>query len=118
MVVAKRIEELDGNVRAMEVHDGLTWYDVREWGAEGQGWPDTAATYTRLPKRAKKLVRPPVWDLSLHSAGLCTRFTTDSRTISGRWRLRFDQLAMDHMPATGVSGIDLYYRDQTGAWHW
>ena len=117
-MMAKRIEELDESLRAEEVDDGLTWHDVHEWGVEGQGWADTLATYDRLPKRAQGLVREPVWDLSRHSAGLCTRFSTDSRNISVRWRLRLDQLAMGHMPATGVSGVDLYSRDETGAWCW
>lgn len=87
--MAKRIEELDENLRAGEVDDGLTWHDVQEWGVEGQGWSDTLATYDRLPKRAQGLVRELVWDLSRHSAGLCTQFSTDSRNISVRWRLRF-----------------------------
>ena len=33
------------------------------------------------------------------------------------WTLRKPQLAMAHMPASGVSGVDLYVREK-GKWHW
>ena len=84
---------------------------------EGQGWDDTETPYDRLPARAKGVVRDPVWELSQHSAGLCVRFATDTATIAARWKLRFENLAMDHMPATGVSGLDLYALD-SGRWRW
>jgi lysophospholipase L1-like esterase len=45
------------------------------------------------------------------------RFITDAGTISARWTLRFESLAMNHMPATGVSGLDLYGKEN-GQWHW
>ena len=34
-----------------------------------------------------------------------------------RWTLRKKRLAMEHMPATGVSGLDLYVRLEN-AWRW
>ncbi|MCK5942534.1 MAG: hypothetical protein KAI24_11225, partial [Planctomycetes bacterium] len=34
------------------------------------------------------------------------------------YRLTRDQIAMSHMPATGVSGVDLYARDDAGALRW
>jgi len=52
-----------------------------------------------------------------HSAGLCVRFITDSPSLSVRWSLRLENLAMNHMPATGVSGVDLYAR-QGDIWRW
>jgi len=92
---------------------GVAWYDVRGIGVEGQGWKDTASPFDRLPARAKELVRPPVWSLSQHSAGLCVRFVTDATEIHARWTLRSTNLAMNHMPATGVSGLDLYVNTKT-----
>jgi hypothetical protein len=62
-------------------------------------------------------VRNPVWDLAQDSAGLRVRFVTDAPTIRARWTLRKERLAMPHMPATGVSGLDLYVR-LPGGWHW
>lgn len=95
----------------------VRWVDARELSVEGQGWGDTKEPFDRLPAKAEPLVRPPVWSLSRHSAGLVVRFVTDAATIRARWTLRSDRLAMPHMPATGVSGLDLYVRLNAG-WHW
>ena len=105
--------------RAKADPDGSTlWYDLRLLDVEGQGWKDTKAPYDRLPARAEKTVRPAVWGLSRHSAGLCARFVTNATTLRARWTLTSDRLAMPHMPATGVSGLDLYVRAGDGRWRW
>ena len=97
---------------------GLLWYDVKPLGLEGQGWTDVKAPFDRLPAKAEKVVRPPVWGLSRQSAGLAVRFITDSQSIQAKWTVTSENLAMPHMPATGVSGIDLYARDANGKWSW
>src|SRR5687767_11435197 len=79
----------------------LLFYDVRPLGVEGQGWGDVESPFDRLPAKAKDVVRPAVWKLSQHSAGLCVRFTTDATTIHARWTVTNPELAMRHMPATG-----------------
>lgn len=48
---------------------------------------------------------------------MCVRFMTNATTIHARWQLKSDELAMPHMPATGVSGVDLYVRHD-GTWRW
>jgi hypothetical protein len=93
----------------------LVWHDLREFGVEGKGWDDTERFYDRLPARAKGVVTEAVWGLSHDSAGMCARFATDTPQIHARWTLRKETLAMPHMPATGVSGLDLYVR-LAGAW--
>ena len=93
------------------------WYDIRHLGPEGKGWTDTKAPYDRLPARAEGRVREPVWNLGHHSAGMCVRFKTDAPTIQGRWTLTSANLAMNHMAATGVSGLDLYAKKDAG-WGW
>lgn len=100
------------------VGEGLVWHDVREWGVEGKGWQDTEAYFDRLPARAKGVVRPPVWDLGRHTAGMSFEFETDSPQIAARWTLTSTRLSMVHMPATGVSGLDLYACDDQGDWRW
>ena len=95
----------------------LQWHNAREFTIEGKGWNDTKDFYDRLPARAEKMVRPPVWSLSHDSAGMCVRFTTDATNIWVRWVLRKEALAMPHMPASGVSGVDLYTKDK-GRWTW
>ena len=95
----------------------LTWSDADLYTVEGRPYSDRSSTWDRLPERAKGVVRDPVWNLSRHSAGIAIRFITDSPSISVRWTLTSDSLEMPHMPATGVSGIDLYGRTSTG-WRW
>jgi hypothetical protein len=97
--------------------NGLQWHDARELTIEGKGWSDTRKFYDRLPARAEGTVRGAVWGLSQDSAGMAVRFVTDATAISARWTLRKERLAMAHMPASGVSGLDLYVSDH-GAWHW
>lgn len=98
--------------------DGTVWHDVREWGVEGRGWDDTVRYFDRLPAKAEALVRPAVWNLSRHSAGMCARFVTDSTVIRARYSLLSSNLAMPHMAATGVSGLDLYAADDAGRMRW
>lgn len=82
---------------------------------EGKGWPNTTAPFDRLPATAERRVPPSVWNLAHHSAGLCYRFVTTAPQIEVRWSVG-GELAMPHMPATGVSGVDLYARTRTGKW--
>ena len=98
----------------------LAWHDVQEWGIEGRGWSgkELATYFDRLPASAKGKVRPPVWSLSLHSAGMAVRFQTDATSIHVDYKLRRPNLSMSHMPATGVSGADLYAKDEKGTWRW
>jgi hypothetical protein len=95
----------------------IVWYDARDLGINGHGWTKTQASYDRLPPSAEKLVRAAVWNLSRHSSGLCVRFVSDATAIHARWALTGKNLAMPHMPATGVSGLDLYVK-QAGKWRW
>jgi hypothetical protein len=94
------------------------WHDVRDWGVEGKGWGDTQRYFDRFPSKAEKTVPPPVWDLSRHSAGMLVRFETDAPAIHARWTVLKPTLALPHMPATGVSGLDLYARDERGRDRW
>jgi lysophospholipase L1-like esterase len=107
-----------GQVAAQE-EKNVVWRDVRSLTVEGQGWAekDLKAPFDRLPAKAEGVVRAPVWGLSRDSAGICVRFTTDSPAIHCRWTLLKPNLAMVHMPATGVSGVDLYVNTPDG-WHW
>ena len=96
----------------------LEWTDIRQLGLEGQGWRDTKAPFDRLPDRAEGKVRDAVWSLSRHSAGMHVRFITDATNIHARWAVTSSNLAMPHMAATGVSGLDLYVKMEKGDWRW
>ncbi len=99
------------------VDGGTAWYDIRALGIEGQGWTDVKAPFDRFPAKAEKTVRPPVWGLSRHSTGLCVRFVSEASAIQAKWTVTNKNLAMPHMPATGVSGLDLYVK-LMGRWQW
>ncbi len=116
-MITKNLSELDRNFEIPEVADGLVWHDVRGLLIEGKGWTDTESPFDRLPARAQAIVRPAVWALSQHSAGLVVRFITDATEISARWTVTSPSLAMSHMTATGVSGLDLYAWD-ADRWRW
>jgi len=96
----------------------LSWQDVREWGVEGRAWNDTARYFDRFPSRAQATIPAPVWGLSRHSAGMAVRFATDAPEVHARYELLSANLAMPHMPATGVSGLDLYARAPDGEERW
>ncbi len=98
----------------------VVWHDVTQWGVEGRAWVDQERKrwFDRLPAKAEGKVTPAVWGLSRDSAGMMARFTTDAGAIYARYTLSKTNLAMPHMPATGVSGLDLYARDAKGMWKW
>lgn len=98
--------------------DEIKWHDVQEWGVEGRGFTDTKSYFDRLPGRAEGVVRDAVWNLSRHSAGMMVRFRTNATTIHVDHAVTSSSLAMAHMPATGVSGLDLYAKDVDGTWKW
>lgn len=98
--------------------DGVRWFDIRQFGLEGQGWTDVKSPFDRLPAKAEGVVRDAVWNLSRHSAGMAVRFVTDAKELHAHWTLTGSRLAMSHMPATGVSGLDLYAKNDEGQWRW
>ena len=100
---------------------GYQWWDPAANSfpvVEGQAWPkEVKAPYDRFPARAEKTVRSAVWNLSMNAAGLYIKFRTNASNITIRYAVKGAQ-AMPHMPATGVSGIDLYAIDIDGNWVW
>jgi lysophospholipase L1-like esterase len=117
-MAADQAEVVDVAKARRELGANLAWYDAREVGLEGQAFSDLKSPYDRLPARAEGKVRDAVWNLSRNSAGLCVRFRTNSLTVRCQWTTTSDRLAMPHMPATGVSGVDLYVKDDGGKWRW
>lgn len=96
----------------------LAWYDAADWGVEGRGFSDVERYYDRLPGRAEGVVRDKVWELSRHSTGMSARFVSDATRLHVRYKVMSPSLAMPHMPATGVSGVDFYATDDQGVSRW
>ena len=63
--------------------------------------------YARFPAKYENTLRPEVWNLGQHSAGISIRFRTNSPFIDVKWTVK-KNFMMDHMPATGIKGVDLY----------
>lgn len=94
------------------------WHDPLQAPAgttyiHNQAWNEDGGNFCRLPARAKDTVREPVWNLSRNSAGIALRFLTDARDITVKYTVS-GGLSMPHMPATGVSGVDLYRDSDNG----
>lgn len=96
----------------------LNWYDARDLGISGRGWSETERDFERLPAKAETMVPERVWQLSHHTSGLNVKFVTNASEVHARWTLKNENLAMAHMPATGVSGLDLYVKTDNGVWRW
>lgn len=106
----------------------LDWHDVTRWGVEGRAWEEQSRLrwFDRLPAAAQAETSTlldfygkfSVWDLSRCSAGMMARFRTVATAIHVRYRLTSPELSLPHMPATGVSGVDLYARDPAGTWRY
>jgi len=104
----------------------LKWWNPRQNEfpvVEGQAWAgETKEPYDRLPARAEGKVPPAVWNLSQQSAGLMIRFRSNSPQIVVRYISKpkgaNGNYGMDHMPATGVSGVDLYAITNEGQEIW
>lgn len=102
---------------SLSTHAQWNWMNPLEAGyrvIQNQGWTEEIGkTYVRLPERAKGKVRPAVWNLSRQTAGLALYFYSNTPELKIRYQVD-GPLQMPHMPATGVSGLDLYRIDSDG----
>lgn len=93
--------------------NGVKWIDGRFLPIEGRAFDDVEHWYDRLPANVTTNVNEGVRSMKHHTAGMQFRFKTDSRKLSFKWVPYNASLAMDHMPSTGVSGIDVYRFDES-----
>lgn len=107
------------------------WIDGRELPLEGKAFADVESYYDRMPASAQATnTNAGVQWLKHHTSGMVFRFKTTSPTLAFRWTPYYDidgpqsmagcryngALGMAHMPAIGVSGIDVYIQGKDGAW--
>ena len=101
------------------VTNGVKWIDGRYLPIEGRVFDDVEHYYDRLPSNVTTKVNGGVRSMKHHTAGMQFRFTTDSKKLVFKWVPYNGNLAMNHMPATGVSGIDIYKFDTaSGKWRY
>lgn len=97
----------------------VEWTNPMEHNAiQGRVQTFSESNYHRLPGFLENEVRAPVWRLGKQAAGLYIDLETEADTLYIRYGVKgnFD---MPHMPATGVSGVDLYAFDQENQkWAW
>jgi len=114
------IEAFDPNmaVKQSVVTNGVRWIDGTKLPIEGRAFDDVDHYYDRLPSGVTAKVNGGVRSMKHHTAGMQFRFTTDSETLHFKWVPYNPRLAMDHMPSTGVSGIDVYQLTKDGKWRY
>ena len=100
------------------VTNGLKWIDGRNLPIEGRAFDDVEHYYDRLPSNVTAKVNGGVRSMKHHTAGMQFRFATNSKKINFKWVPYNSRLSMDHMPSTGVSGIDVYRRLPDGTWRY
>ena len=117
----EEISKWDPNMaqRNAVVTNGVKWIDGKFLPIEGRAFNDTEHYYDRLPSNVTANVNGGVRSMKHHTSGMLFRFRTDSKKLNFRWIPYNSNLAMDHMPSTGVSGIDVYRFDaKAGAWRY
>jgi len=92
------------------------WHDAK-WTI-GVCEQDTGHLFYRLPARLEGKVTNGVWKQSVSSAGEYLHFKTTARSFVVKYIVAGKNYALPHMPATGVSGVDLYGKDMHGEWNW
>ena len=101
------------------VTNGVKWSDGKFLPLEGRAFNDTEHYYDRLPAGVTTNVNGGVRSMKHHTSGMLFRFKTDSKKLNFKWTPYNSSLAMDHMPSTGVSGIDVYRFDEpAGVWRY
>ena len=99
------------------ITNGVKWIDGTYLPIEGRAFDDVEHYYDRLPAGVTTNVNAGVRGMKHHTSGMLFRFVTDSKSLHIKWTPWGRGLSMDHMPATGVSGIDIYRWDAArGRW--
>ena len=107
------IEKWDPNMAVANavVTNGVKWIDGRFLPIEGRAFDDVDHYYDRLPASVTTNVNAGVRGMKHYTSGMLFRFATDSGKLEFKWVPYVPNLSMDHMPSTGVSGIDVYRWD-------
>ena len=120
-IAAEGAAEFDSRMADAQavVTNGLKWIDGKYLPLEGR-WTlgnTEDCYYARLPNNLTTNVNGGVRSMRRHTSGMQFRFRTDSKKLAVRWQNSGS--AMNHMPATGVSGIDVYTFDaKTQKWRY
>ena len=99
--------------------NGVKWIDGKYLPIEGRVFGNVDHYYDRLPSTVTTNVNAGVRSMKHHTSGMQFRFKTSSKVLHMEWVPYGKRLEMDHMPSTGVSGIDIYRFDaKAGKWRY
>lgn len=93
----------------------MVWHDPQkaEYAViNGQAFPEESkGCYQRFPDNRESITPKHAWNRTLYSTGLSIKFYSTAPVITVRYTTQggYD---MFEMPATGVSGLDLYARNE------
>lgn len=104
------------NLSAQEQSE-IKWYHLSELRLRGRAPGMTENPFQRFPDSMQANTREPVWKLSRNPAGVNLQFTSTASQFTVRYAVE-GELQFPHMPATGVSGVDLYVKGKTADWQW
>lgn len=96
------------------------WYPINSgfFTIDGLPWiKENDGKLIRFPNRAKSLVPPIVWTLSLMPSGGCIRFRSNTESLQIRVAHSFKPEMIDMSPMAH-SGIDLYVQEAEGLVYW
>lgn len=113
------IASYDSNMAQVNavITNGVKWIDGKFLPIEGRAFTNVSHYYCRLADTITTNVNKGVRNMRKHTAGMQFRFRTDSKKLTVKWTPMNSTLGMDHMPASGMSGIDVYRFDEDcGKW--
>ncbi|MDR2037955.1 MAG: SGNH/GDSL hydrolase family protein [Bacteroidales bacterium] len=100
---------LSSALNAQQLED-LKYVNADDLMLIGKGFENAHVKYGRLPASMEKEFRKELISLGKNTSGIAVRFSTNSTAIAARWTV-IANVYMDHMPATGSKGLDLYVLD-------
>jgi len=110
--VSKRLEEIDPNLKAVPLKDGLCFADVRATAARVHGLAE--GEFVRLPAPIRALANEKLLHLQTNTSGGRVRLVTNSRRLGFRLQLA-DADGLPHMAYSGYAGVDCYAGAGTGS---
>lgn len=91
----------------------LNWKSIADFNVFGSLNTFEDGKIRRFPDSLQEKLRPPLWKLSENTAGFYLKLKTNAPFIEVQYR-PLGELSFPHMPATGVSGVDLYVKTKDG----
>lgn len=117
---SQKIEDIDQNFRAQELNSRkYHFFNITEkpFELDGFAWFDREKEFCRLPAQIISKESPlndGAKGLSWCSSGAMVRFRTNAHSIALKAELR-NNVIMAHMPLSGQSGFDLYFKTGKGS---